>query len=413
MDMRRFLVPRLLVALSDTPVVLVNGARQVGKSTLVRSLIGDGHPAVYLTLDDASVLASAASDPAGFVSGLSDNVILDEVQRAPELFLAIKAAVDRDRRPGRFLLTGSANVLLLPKVADSLAGRIEILTLAPLSQGEIAGTTETFIDRLFADKLRIASRPSATRADLFNRIVTGGYPAAATRKDPERRRAWFGSYIRTVLERDVRDLGNIEGLVQMPRLLSLLATRSGQTLNFADISRHAGLPQTTLKRYMTLLETTFLLRYIPAWSNNLGQRLAKSPKLLLSDTGLIAYLLGLNERRLSQEPALAGPLVESFAALELSKQAEWSKTRPALFHFRTPVGREVDLVLEDDGGRVVGVEVKASATVNTSDFKGLHTLSETAGSKFQRGVVLYMGADMVPFGPRLHAIPLSALWLPQ
>ncbi len=406
---RRNLTASLLEALSDTPVVLLNGARQVGKSTLVQSLQED-YPAQYLTLDNATVLAAASRDPAGFLAGLDGPVILDEVQRAPELFLAIKAAVDRDRRPGRYLLTGSADVFLLPRIAESLAGRMEVLTLWPLSQGEIEGVRETFVDSLFAPQFQPPAAPGLDRGEILDRALQGGYPEMLKRSSEARRRAWFGSYTTTILQRDVRDLSSIEDITALPRLLSLLAARSTTLLNYSELSRTSGLPASTLKRYFALLEATFLVRPLPPWSDNLSKRLVKSPKLLLTDTGLIAAALGLNRERLDEEPQLVGPLLESFVLLEIRKQATWSETRPELFHYRTQTGQEVDLLLEDARGRVVGVEVKAGATVQERDVRALLALADDLGKRFVRGVVLYTGERAVPFSEKVMALPMASLW---
>lgn len=406
----RNIAPSVREALADTPVVLINGARQTGKSTLAQWLISGGYPARYITLDDATMLAAAQDDPAGFLAGMDGPVVLDEIQRAPGLFLSIKADVDRHRSPGRFLLTGSANVMLLPRLSESLAGRMEILTLWPLSRGEMEGVTEGFVDSLFGDAPPLSSVTRVRREDIIDHVVVGGYPEVLARSTPERRRAWFSAYVTTILQRDVRDLAQVEGVTEMPRLLSLLAARTSSLLNFAELGRTAGIPQTTLKRYMSLLEATFLVQALPAWSGNLGKRLVKSPRLMLCDTGLTAHLLGLNAERLAADPQPLGPLLQSFVAMELRKQITWSRIQPGLFHFRTQTGVEVDLVLEDPAGRVVGIEVKAGATVRPDDLNGLRALSQALGDRFRRGVVLYMGSESVPFGPRLHALPLSALW---
>lgn len=412
---KRFLRPLLLAVLEDTPVVFLNGARQTGKSTLVRDLAEGERPARYLTFDDAAVLAAARHDPAGFVAGLEGPVILDEVQLVPDIFPALKFAVDRDRRPGRFLLTGSANVLLLPRVSESLAGRMEILTLWPLSQGEIEGVDENLVDRLFSAQFTLPKLPpkgAGTRADLLDRVVRGGYPEALGRRTEERRREWFGAYITTILQRDVREMANIEGLTELPRALTLLATRASSLHNLADISRDIDIPQSTLRRYLTLLEATFLLAPLPAWSSNLGRRMIKAPKLALSDTGLLTYLLGANKERLTADSSALGRSLENFVVTELRKQSSWGETKPQLFHFRTQTGQEVDVVLEDAAGRLVGVEVKASATVTGGDFKGLHALREMTGNRFTRGVLLYTGTEAVPFGSDLFALPIASLWSP-
>jgi len=406
---RRHLAEPLQAALARSPVVLLNGARQTGKTTLVQWL-GREHPRRYVTLDDANTLAAARADPGGFIGRLDSPVVLDEVQRAPELFPAIKLAVDRNRQPGRFLLTGSANVLLLPRLSESLAGRMQILTLRPLSQGEIEGLREGFLDAVFGDAPLRPSGEGEARPGLLARVLRGGYPEIVGWPDEADRRAWFGSYVTTILQRDVREISNIEGLTTMPRLLALLAARSASLLSFAELSRSAAIPQSTLKRYMALLETTFLVDTVPAWSTNLSKRLLKASRLVLADTGLLGHVARVTEERLHHDPGLAGSLLESFVMLELKKQSVWSRTGPELFHFRTVTGQEVDIVLEDRGGRVVGIEVKASATIGAQDFKGLRALEEVARKRFHRGILLYSGSETLPFGPRFLALPIDALW---
>ncbi|MEE9145413.1 MAG: ATP-binding protein [Candidatus Binatia bacterium] len=407
---RRNITTPLLDALADNPVVLLHGARQTGKSTLVQWLASEGHPARYLTLDDAGVLAAVREDPSGFLAAVEGPIVLDEVQRAPGLFLAIKTAVDRDRRAGRFLLTGSANVMQLPRLSESLVGRMEVLTLWPMSQGEIEAVKEDFIDVVFSDVLWSKIKIREKMSGLVGRMLRGGYPAVLSRTSEARQKAWFGSYITTILQRDVRDLANIEGLTQLPRLLTLLAARAASLLNFSELSRSIAFPQTTLKRYLALLESTFMVQTLPAWSGNLGKRLVKAPRLILNDTGLLAYLLGLSRERLADNTTLVGPLLQNFVVMELRKQVPWSRTQAQLFHFRTQTGHEVDLLLEDAAGRLVGVEIKASATINSRDFKGLRALAEATGRRFHRGVVLYTGAETIPFGERFHALPVSVLW---
>ena len=406
----RSITPAILEALSDTPVVLLNGARQTGKSTLAQWLAKEAHPARYITLDDAAVLAAARSDPTGFLADLDGPLVLDEVQRAPELFLAIKVAVDRNRMPGRFLLTGSANPLLLPKLSESLAGRMEILTLWPFSQGELERQPEDFVDRVFAGKLSQSSASNLSRDELIKRVLTGGYPEVVGKLSARRRSAWFRSYVTTIVQREVRDLANIEHLTMMPRLLSLLAARVGSLMNYTEISNSLGLPQSTVKRYMALFEMTFLSQPLPAWLANLGKRLIRSRKLVLNDTGLLAHLTGLNEERIKSDPNTFGPLLENFVIMELRKQATWSEIQPQFFHFRTRKGQEVDVLLENPAGEVVGIEVKASSTVKSGDFKGLKYLGDLLGDRFLRGIVLYTGDQPVPFGLNLYALPVSTLW---
>lgn len=425
--LRRNIQPCLETALSDRPVVLLHGARQTGKTTLAKSLAESGKILRYVTLDDPTLLAAAKSDPIGFIAQQSEpdarpsgsikgppegTAIIDEAQLAPELFPALKLAVDHHRRPGRFLLTGSANALFLPKLSESLAGRMEIITLWPLSQGEINETHETFIDRVFDRRFAVPPPPRTHRENLIPKVLAGGYPEIYHRL-PARRRAWFESYLTTILQRDVRDLAHIERLSEMPRLLALLASRCGALLNYSDVALGLKWPQSTLKRYLALLETIFLVRTLPAWSTNLGLRLIKSPKLYLSDTGLLAHLTGLTAERIRHDPSLAGPLLENFVVMELTKQASWSETRPSLFHYRTTAGREVDLLLENSAGEIVGLEIKAASSVQSHDFYGLRSLAELLGKKFLRGLVLYRGSETVPFGSNLFAIPLDTMWTDQ
>ena len=400
----------LTEALADTPVVLLNGARQTGKSTLVQTLASrEGRR--YLTLDDRVVLAAAKSDPTGFIAGLSGPVVMDEIQRAPELFLDIKAAVDRDRTPGRFLLTGSANVLLLPTLADSLAGRMEVLSLWPLSCCEMAGDAAfNRADWLFDGPLDAVQIPPCDRQMLVETILHGGFPEAAARSTAKRRAAWFESYLQTILQRDLRELANLEQLTEVPHLLQLLATRSASLLNQAELSRASRLTQTTLKRYLSLLETLFLVVRIPAWARNPGKRLVKSPKVFLPDTGLLSWLLDLSADKLLARPGLPGHLVETFVACELLKHLAYSGKGLSLWHYRTQTDIEVDFILEDRMGKLTGIEVKASASVDAADFKGLRHLQDTEGAAFSRGILLYAGRETVAFSDRLHAIPLSLWW---
>lgn len=413
----RHITRNLLDALKDTPVVVIQGGRQTGKSTLARHLAAGAHPAEYLTLDRTSVLSAATNDPEGFLANTTGPVVIDEVQRAPGLILAIKAFVDRDRRPGRFLLTGSANVLQLPKLADSLAGRMELHTLRPLSQGEIEGRQEGFIDALFAAKLptgpkSTSAEPEALgRKSLAHRILVGGYPEAFTRKGHARRREWFESYLSSTVLRDVKELTNIAKLADMPRLLIAIAGRAGGLLNYAELGRDVGLNQVTTKNYMTLLQMTFIVQTVPPWYTNRIKRVAKSEKVYLADTGLLGHLLDVAADRFGSNPKTAGALLENFVAVELLKQASWSKTRPTLWHFRDHQGNEVDFVLEGPGGRkLVGIDVKSTATLSAADFKGLRLLAEAGGDRFHRGIVLYTGAEVIPFGRKLYALPITNLW---
>ena len=406
----RMLQGKVLEAMNDTPVVFVAGSRQTGKSTLVQAVQAGLPDTCYRTMDDLNTLASARRDPKGFVEALPSRAFLDEVQRAPELFLPIKVAVDRDRRPGRFVLTGSANVLALPRVSDSLAGRMEILTLWPLAQAEIEGTIPGFVDACFSGQAGSPLRLGRSPTTLVQRMLVGGYPEALARVAAQARARWFDGYLTTLVQRDVRDLAQIEGLTQLPRLLATLATRAGSPLNFADLSRSLAMNQMTVKRYMALFETLFLVVSLPPWFDNLGKRLAKTAKIYFNDAGLLAHVLGVDADGLEHQPVSKGALVENFAVMELMKLAANSQARPSLFHFRTSVGQEVDVVMENRRRDLVGVEIKAAATVADADFRGLHAFADLAGKRLRAGVVLYAGRETLPFGPRMWAVPLEALW---
>jgi uncharacterized protein len=403
----RLLIGPLCEALADTPVVVVAGPRQAGKSTLAEHVVADAG-GTWLTLDDAAVLDAARTDPVGFISGRRGLVGIDEAQRVPELLLAVKADVDQDRRPGRFLLTGSTRLLGAPKLADSLAGRMEALTLWPFTQVELgdSGAAAELIDRAFGDDLS-GLRPSpATKADVLERAVAGGFLPALERTN-RRRTAWFDSYVRGVIDREVRSLTDATYLRELPRLLRLCAARTSGELNIADLARDIGLSRTTTDSYLAHLEAVFLVQTIPAWSTNLTARVVHRPKLTITDTGLAARLLG---GRLRTDADLAGRLIETFVAGELRAQSEWSRTRPGLYHFRDRDGAEVDLVLESGDGRVVGIEVKAGATVRAEDLRGLRLLEQRLGADFAAGVVLCTAPEPRHLGGRLWTMPLSALW---
>ncbi len=373
----------------------------------MKGLFADNSPE-YVTLDDMAVLSLARSGPQAFVESLPERVILDEIQRVPELLLPIKLVVDKNRIPGRFFLTGSANVISLPKVADSLAGRIEIHTLWPLSQGEIRGKREGFIDALFSDE-KLPPVKSATISDILSLACVGGYPDVQ-RRTSVRRADWFESYITTLMERDVRDLSNIEQLTALPNLLALLASRSGGMLNHSDLSRSLAIPLSTLKRYLSLLELLFLVVPLRPWSGNIGKRLVKMPKVYINDTGLLCHLIGCNQRAIAANGTMLGTVFENFAVMELIKQLTWSQARVKMFHFRTVTGQEVDIVLEADDGRIVGIECKGANSIKTDAFKGLKVLKEMAGHKFHRGVVLYTGSQVIGVEKDMQVVPISALW---
>jgi len=404
----RLVQPRLVEALSDTPVVLIHGPRQSGKTTLARAA-GEAWGYTYFNFDDENALAAARADPLGFVADLPGRTILDEVQRVPELFTALKTAVDRDRIAGRFLLTGSANVLLVPRLADSLAGRMELLRLHPLASAELAGAESGFLDALFGRGFKTETRPRLGRA-LADRIVTGGYPAALSRSTPRRRAAWYRDYVETVVQRDSRDLARISKLDALPRLLKLAAAQTARLLNVSDLAAPFKLSRPTIRDYVTLLTRLFLMEELPPWHSNRLRRLIKTPKIHLGDTGLACVLLGVDAAGLAADRTLLGQLLETFVFQELRRQASWQEDPIAFHHFRDKDGVEVDVVLEQGRQRVAGVEVKAAATVRATDFRGLRKLKEAAGRRFASGVVLYDGETTAGFGDGLYAVPVRRLW---
>ncbi len=403
---RRFASERIHTALQDTPVVMINGPRQCGKTTLVRQFAGTSH--VYITLDDDTALAAARNDPTGLMRSL-DYAIIDEIQRAPELLRAIKKTVDEDRRPGRFLLTGSANVLTLPTVSESLAGRMEIINLLPLSRSEIKNKKPLFLEHAFAGKL---IKPSEVLIDhaLVQAVLTGGYPEMLARQDAKRRRAWQRDYLHAVLQRDVRDIAYIEKIDHLPRLLQVLAHHSGQLINFTQIGGQVGLDSKTASKYLAIFEQLFLLHRIKPWFRNEIKRVIKSPKLHFVDAGLLASLLGVTAQRIAENRTLFGPILETFIASEIMKQFTWSDEAYTLHHYRDKEQNEVDIVVENEIGEVLGIEIKASASIRADDFKGLRKLGDICQEGFKLGIIFYNGENIIPFGDRLFAAPISCLW---
>lgn len=401
-------------ALTDTPVVLIQGARQVGKSTLATELLTErGIP--LLTLDSSVVLNAAQEDPDSFVRQSPGSLLaIDEVQRAPQLLRAIKAVVDEDRRPGQFLLTGSANLLTIPGQHESLAGRAETVALYGLSQGEISGGHDDLAQVLLGgDEGKLGrTRADLTRAEYLERICEGSYPEARGRQG-RRRQAWFDNYLSRIVDRDARDISRLAHLDRLPRLVRLLAANNAGELVKARIAADGGIPETSLPGYLELLASLYLVQSIPAWGGNLTQRIVGRPKVSLLDTGLAARLTNVSPAALSPGSASghhAGALVEAFIVGELRRQSTWSQTAFELFHFRDRNGLEVDLVIEDNARNIAGIEVKASATVEARDFSGLSFLRDKTGARFTLGAVLYTGREPVRFGERLWALPLSALW---
>ncbi len=402
----RFAKTRIEEALSDTRVVLISGPRQSGKTTLATDIASDKVP--FLTLDDATVLQSAVDDPVGFVRGL-DRAVIDEIQRAPDLLLAIKKTVDDDRRAGRFLLTGSANLMTIPKVADSLAGRMEIVRLLPLSQTEILETKSGFIDRVFDAKNPVVHK-LVIGDDLVETVLSGGYPEALGRKRWGRKQDWYHDYVDAIVQRDVRDVAQIEQLAIMPKLLAVLAEHSGQLVNYSGLGAAVGLNHVTTQKYMRVFESLFLVHSLQPWFTNRLKRLTKSPKLHFLDAGLLAAMRNVTPDTVKKEKTPFGSILETFVFSELRKIATWSEQRCTFSHFRDKDRNEVDIVLENRRGEIVGIEVKSSATVTSSDFSGMRKLAEACGDKFVQGLVLYDHDQVVPFADNMFAAPLSSLW---
>ena len=427
---------RLLEALADSPAVAIHGPRQCGKTTLAQAVCAPEHldltgwpsadPAVrpaglgyaYLTFDDDAVRNAARADPVGFAADLPERVVLDEVQRVPELFAALKVTIDRGLRPGRFVLTGSSNVLLVPALADSLAGRMEVVRLHPLSQAELAspGTPadwgeprSKFLDALFDDGFGIAAG-RRLGPELGERIVAGGYPAALARPLGERRTRWYSNYLDAVVQRDARDLARIARLDALPRLLEVAASQTGRLFNASRLAAPFQLSLPTIRDYLALLERLFLLERLAPWHSNRLKRLVKTPKLHIGDTGLACALLGADDRTLRADRSLLGQLTETFVYQELRRQAGWHHGSLRFYHYRDKDGAEVDIVIEGRAGLVAGVEVKAGSTVTAADFRGLRKLAAATGERFAAGVVLYDGEISAGFGHRLRAVPIRRLW---
>ena len=392
--------------MADTPAVLIAGPRQAGKTTLARRQASDSMR--YLTLDDGLTLLSAKTDPVGMIRSL-DRAIIDEVQRAPQLLLAIKKSIDEDRRPGRFLLTGSTNLMALPAVADSLAGRMETLVLLPLSQGEIRGTSVNWLDALFAGEIPAVSAPVMGSA-LVEVVLKGGYPEVLTRTTPRRQVVWARQYLDAILQRDVREVADIEKLDLLPRFLRNLAQVAAQSCNYTQLGGKTGLDAKTAARYLGVFEQLYLLRRVEVWANNRLKRATKTPKVHFLDSGLLAALMDLSNAEVLRDRRRFGSVLETFVYSELLKHSTWAQDDYRLLHYRDLDGVEVDVVIENSVGNLVGVEVKASATVTPEDLRGLRKWSAVAGEQFKMGIVLYDGTETWPLSQNLWAVPLSSLW---
>lgn len=403
----RTIAPRIAEAQQDTPVILLAGPRQAGKTTLVRQ-IAQQQGLRYLTMDDELTLLSAREDPIGLIRSL-DRAVIDEIQRAPQLLLAIKKSVDEDRRPGRFLLTGSANLMALPTVADSLAGRMEALSLLPLSQSEIESQTANWIDSAFAGRI-LKVKQAALGDDLIERVLRGGYPEVIARTSARRRATWAQQYIDALLQRDVRDIASIDKLNQLPRFLSALAQTAGQMCNYSQLGGQVGIDSKTASRYINVFEQMYLLKRIDVWARNRLKRVVKTPKLQFIDSGLLSTLLALSSDEIQQDRTRFGNVLETFVFSELLKHITTADGNYRLMCYRDTDKFEVDFVIENAAGKLVAVEVKAAATVKESDLRGLKKLASLAGDQFKLGVLLYDGTETMPLGDGIWAAPVSTLW---
>lgn len=403
---------RLLEALNISPVVFLNGPRQAGKSTLVQSIAQKDYPAEYVTFDSTTQMAAAANSPESYLRERKGALIIDEVQLVPEIFRALKVVVDELRLEhpklkGRFLLTGSANIMALPKLSDPLVGRMSVLTLYPLAASEALGGNGNFIERLFNKDFEADS--SKHKLSEIIRLAT--FPEISGSEKLERT-TWFDGYLTTILQRDVRALAEIEKLSTLPNLLRILANRAGGLVNDADIARDASLNPVTSRNYKTLLKMLFLTFELAPWSRNIGKRLVKSPKGYMSDTLLLCHLMQYELSDLEQNrPELFGHVLENFVATELLKLMTFQNDKMDVYHFRTSDNKEVDFVLEKSNGQLAAIEVKQRDSVSKADFKGLEELQRLAGQDFICGIVLYRGRNVVPFGQNLWAVPVSNLWL--
>lgn len=408
----RHLLPLIISSLEDSPVVLLIGPRQSGKTT-VMTKISEENGYEFISFDSIASQAAALEDPVGFIDSKKKPIILDEVQRVPQIILPIKVDVDKHRQMnGRYALNGSANPLLVPKLGDALTGRMLLLQMWPLSQGELVGVQESFLDRVFAKDFGPSEVIQFSRKELLEKVCLGGFPGMLLAKNERARKAWCDSYLSLALQKDVQELAQIEGVLHISKLLQIAATRVGSTLNYADLANTAGIPRTSLVRYMQLLHSLFLLHSVPAWSRNLGKRLTKAPKVYFIDTGVLLHTLDFDEKRLEETPSIFGGVTENFVVNELCKQITWNiKKRVKIYYCRFSDNQsEIDIILEDERGKVVGIEVKSGETPSRDDFKHFNQLKELVGNDFLRGIVLYSGKEKLPFGSGNWAVPISDLW---
>ena len=405
---KRYAESHIEIAMQDTPVIMIAGPRQCGKTTLAKQLINSEW--TYITFDNLTQLQSARYDPIGFIQHLSSShTVLDEIQRVPELFLSIKQSVDEQRIPGRFLLTGSANVLLLPQVADSLAGRAEVILLLPLSECEIRGVVPTFLPQILQGKAPTTSEVRLRKV-LIEKIIAGGFPEPLSRPSLARKNAWYQHYLNSLIQKDIKEISHIEHIDALTQFLRLLAEQVGQITNYSELAAKIGLSCQTMARYFNWLERLYLVENLPAWHRNRHKRLIKSPKVHFVDTGLLCSLRQITPIQLIENPHLLGHYLESYVFCELKKQASWLNEPLYFFHYRDKDKVEVDFVLQRGDGKVIGIEVKAGASINANSFQGLERLKQSVGNDFLIGILLYDGDHTTTFGDQLYAVPIGAIW---
>jgi uncharacterized protein len=411
------LVPRLAQGLLDElasalRIVIVNGPRQSGKTTMLRQY-QRAHGGSYRTLDNRQDQEAALADPVAFAVDGESPRLIDEVHLGGDwLVRAIKIAVDEDPRPGRFILSGSSRFLTVPTLSESLAGRAGFVDLWPLSMAEVTGGSPDFLSRVFREPTSLQGTESSwTREEYIRAICLGGYPEARGLRSQVARSAWYDGYLTTVINRDISDFAEIGKIRAIPRLLGLVAARAGSPMVIADLARSANLDRSTVRNYLTYLDTVFLTTEVLPWSTNLTSRLSKTAEIFLTDSGLAAHLLGASEADLRRvgHPALGG-LVETFVHAELMKLATVSEVPVSIWQFRDNDLREVDFVLEGPGGAVVGIEVKATTSPGADTTKHLRWLRDRLGDRFAAGIVLHLGQRASSFGDNIWAVPVSALW---
>ncbi len=401
--------PLIVEGFEDSRIVFVGGARQVGKTTLVNDIAAHEHPMLTFTLDDRATREAAMRDPIGFVADLPRPAFIDEIHRVPDLLLALKKAVDSDTAPGRFVITGSANVLASKRIQDALPGRIDRIDMWPLAQSEIHGGRINVVDELFAGRAPQVTGAPVGRAAFARVVSEGGYPQARARPPGRRRERWFANYVSATLARDLLELADVRRLDDAERLLRLLAAQSANLLSYRKVGARLDMHHGTVQAYVALLEQMFLVKRLPAWRPGLGAREATTPKLYVCDSGLLAHLLGAGIERIEDDDQVTGKLCETFVAGELLRHASWSEQQPRLYHYQRD-REDVDLVLENNRGQIVGVEVKAAATLRAGDWKWLAKLANARGDGFSAGIVVYAGEQTIPLGRKIWAVPYSGLW---